>query len=70
MNPTQTKLAIAAVPDMKIFYACFIALVTTAFSFILRAVVLLICYFHSKGGYKAVVLQKHVPNFKIIKETT
>lgn len=27
-------------PDMKLFYACFVALVTTAFGFILRAVIL------------------------------
>src|SRR3954469_1048918 len=27
-------------PDMKLFYACFISLVTTAFGFILRALIL------------------------------
>ncbi len=32
--------AATAAPDMKIFYACFIALVTTAFGFVLRAIVL------------------------------
>ncbi len=30
----------ASAPDMKLFYACFVALVTTAFGFILRAVTL------------------------------
>lgn len=30
----------ATAPDMKLFYACFIALVTTAFGFILRALIL------------------------------
>lgn len=28
------------VPDMKLFYVCFISLVTTAFGFILRALIL------------------------------
>jgi MFS family permease len=32
--------ATAAAPDMKLFYACFVALITTAFGFILRAVIL------------------------------
>jgi MFS family permease len=27
-------------PDMKLFYACFVALVTTSFGFILRALIL------------------------------
>lgn len=36
----NTGAAITAAPDMKIFYACFIALVTTAFGFVLRAIVL------------------------------
>ncbi len=35
---TSTKNATA--PDMKLFYACFVALMTTAFGFILRAVIL------------------------------
>ena len=30
----------AAAPDMKLFYACFVALVTTSFGFILRAIML------------------------------
>jgi MFS family permease len=36
----NTGAATTAAPDMKIFYACFIALVTTAFGFVLRAIVL------------------------------
>lgn len=36
----NTGAAATAAPDMKIFYACFIALVTTAFGFVLRAIVL------------------------------
>jgi hypothetical protein len=29
-----------AAPDMKLFYACFVALITTSFGFILRALML------------------------------
>lgn len=36
----QSAAAATTAPDMKIFYACFIALVTTAFGFVLRAIVL------------------------------
>lgn len=36
----NTGAATTAAPDMKLFYACFIALVTTAFGFILRAIIL------------------------------
>ncbi|RZA02663.1 MAG: MFS transporter [Sphingobacteriaceae bacterium] len=36
----QRSAAATAAPDMKIFYACFIALTTTAFGFVLRAIVL------------------------------
>lgn len=32
--------ATAAAPDMKLFYACFVALITTSFGFILRAIML------------------------------
>ncbi|MBD0287355.1 MAG: MFS transporter, partial [Flavisolibacter sp.] len=32
--------ATASAPDMKLFYACFVALMTTAFGFILRAIIL------------------------------
>ena len=38
-NKNAASLA-APAPDMKLFYACFVALVTTAFGFVLRAVVL------------------------------
>ncbi len=31
---------VAAAPDMKLFYACFVAMITTAFGFILRALIL------------------------------
>jgi MFS family permease len=37
---TSLTAAAASKPDMKLFIACFVALVTTAFGFILRAVVL------------------------------
>lgn len=37
--PTQEKAATQA-PDMKLFYTCFVALVTTSFGFILRAIIL------------------------------
>ena len=41
MTSQQNNSTTTAVkPDMKIFYACFIALVTTAFGFVLRAIVL------------------------------
>src|SRR5918993_6130152 len=36
----SSTTAITAKPDMKLFYACFVALMTTAFGFILRAVIL------------------------------
>lgn len=39
-NSTSAGTATAVKPDMKVFYACFIALVTTAFGFVLRAIVL------------------------------
>lgn len=35
-----TNVGVSDKPDMKLFYTCFIALVTTAFGFILRAIVL------------------------------
>ena len=37
--PTTTNTT-AAAPDMKLFYACFVALITTSFGFILRALML------------------------------
>lgn len=37
--PTNSQLS-EGPPDMKLFYACFVALVTTSFGFILRAVIL------------------------------
>jgi len=40
INQTLSKNAENSAPDMKLFYACFISLVTTAFGFILRAIVL------------------------------
>ncbi|HWZ36164.1 MAG TPA: MFS transporter [Mucilaginibacter sp.] len=40
INQTLEKGAQNSAPDMKLFYACFISLVTTAFGFILRAIVL------------------------------
>jgi len=40
INQTLSKNAESSAPDMKLFYACFISLVTTAFGFILRAIVL------------------------------
>lgn len=39
-NNTSATTTTAVKPDMRIFYACFIALVTTAFGFVLRAIVL------------------------------
>lgn len=36
----NNSAAASSTPDMKLFYACFIALVTTAFGFILRALIL------------------------------
>lgn len=39
MEKTQTP-ANSNAPDMKLFYACFVAMVTTAFGFILRALIL------------------------------
>ncbi len=40
-NQTYTSsTATATAPDMKLFYACFVAMVTTAFGFILRALIL------------------------------
>lgn len=39
-NSSSATTAPAVKPDMKIFYACFIALMTTAFGFVLRAIVL------------------------------
>src|SRR5687768_5791316 len=36
----QVTNSTATAPDMKLFYACFVALMTTAFGFILRAVIL------------------------------
>jgi MFS family permease len=39
MSYNETETA-AAKPDMKLFYACFVALVTTSFGFILRALIL------------------------------
>ena len=35
----SNKTINAGAPDMKLFYACFVALVTTSFGFILRAIV-------------------------------
>jgi MFS family permease len=41
MEKTESSTtALATKPDMKLFYACFVALMTTAFGFILRAVIL------------------------------
>ncbi|WP_276088541.1 MFS transporter [Pedobacter sp. JY14-1] len=40
MSPTTNETQGAQAPDMKLFYACFISLVTTAFGFILRALIL------------------------------
>lgn len=41
MHPNETsKLTAVNAPDMKLFYACFVALVTTSFGFILRAIIL------------------------------
>ena len=37
---TNSGATTATAPDMKLFYACFVALITTAFGFILRAVIL------------------------------
>jgi MFS family permease len=37
---TSATTTPAVKPDMKLFYACFIAIVTTAFGFILRAIIL------------------------------
>src|ERR1700712_5725483 len=31
---------VATAPDMKLFYACFVAMITTAFGFIIRALIL------------------------------
>lgn len=39
-NRNQTTTAAAGAPDMKLFYACFVALITTSFGFILRAIIL------------------------------
>lgn len=39
-NTSAASQAAPGNPDMKLFYTCFIALVTTAFGFILRAIVL------------------------------
>ena len=36
----QVATSTATAPDMKLFYACFVALMTTAFGFIFRAVIL------------------------------
>src|SRR5436190_6792894 len=38
-GPTQTSSATTA-QDMKLFYACFVAMITTAFGFIVRALIL------------------------------
>jgi hypothetical protein len=51
------RSTVAGTPDMKLFYACFISLVTTAFGFILRSL-MLPEWGRSKGGYKAVILKK------------
>jgi MFS family permease len=40
MSRTAIRTSTAAAPDMKLFYACFVALVTTSFGFILRALML------------------------------
>ena len=40
MQKNETLTAVPSGKDMKLFYACFVALVTTAFGFITRAVVL------------------------------
>ncbi|GAA4102026.1 MFS transporter [Mucilaginibacter panaciglaebae] len=40
VSKTLTRSAENPAPDMKLFYACFISIVTTAFGFILRAIVL------------------------------
>jgi MFS family permease len=39
-NTSAASQAAPGTPDMQLFYTCFIALVTTAFGFILRAIVL------------------------------
>ncbi|MEO5999443.1 MAG: MFS transporter [Chitinophagaceae bacterium] len=38
-RPTQAT-STATAPDMKLFYACFVAMITTAFGFIVRALIL------------------------------
>src|SRR5215218_10844923 len=40
MQKNETLTAVPSGRDMKLFYACFVALVTTAFGFILRALIL------------------------------
>lgn len=41
MNKDQNEVAATGEkPDMKLFYACFVALITTAFGFIIRAIIL------------------------------
>ena len=40
MQHTGTTTTNITAPDMKLFYACFVALITTSFGFILRALML------------------------------
>lgn len=40
MQTTDTTKTNPTAPDMKLFYACFVALITTSFGFILRAIML------------------------------
>lgn len=40
MEKRSPQTAVAGKPDMKLFYACFVAMITTAFGFILRALIL------------------------------
>jgi MFS family permease len=40
MDNKSTSTTTAAKPDMKLFYACFVALITSSFGFILRALML------------------------------
>jgi MFS family permease len=40
MQKTDESLPASPPPDMKLFYACFVALITTSFGFILRALML------------------------------
>lgn len=39
-NRTSVANSAATAPDMKLFYACFVAMITTAFGFIVRALIL------------------------------